>query len=162
MIDIKRANYYCCEDISLIENYEKAVNDSNKWHCHHRREIDDNLTQKQLKAMGLYLNRPASELIFLTVGEHRKLHGSWNKGLRAKTDDRLAVIGKQISSAHIASGKFNGAGNPAAKAIKCLETGEEFTCMKYAKEKYHIGNRCSIVKSCETGKPIRGRGLTFT
>ena len=38
MIDKKRAIKYCRDDISLIENYDKAVSDTTQsWHCHHRR-----------------------------------------------------------------------------------------------------------------------------
>ena len=40
MICFEYAKNYCSEDISLIENYDKAVNDKEQtWHCHHRREI---------------------------------------------------------------------------------------------------------------------------
>lgn len=27
---------FCKDDISKIENYELAINDSSMWHCHHR------------------------------------------------------------------------------------------------------------------------------
>ncbi len=83
MIDLKRTKSYCCEDFSLIENYEKAVNDkSQTWHCHHRLEThtsdgirrDVDITKKELKELGTYLHRPASELIFLTATEHILLH----------------------------------------------------------------------------------------
>lgn len=66
---------FCNEDISLIENYEKAINDDKQtWDCHHRKETDEGLSIKQLNKLGLYLNRPASELIFLTKEEHCRLH----------------------------------------------------------------------------------------
>lgn len=68
---------YCCEDISLIENYEIAVNSPEKYDCHHRLEIqDDNiLSVKELKEQNLYYKRPAKELIFLTHEEHCRIHG---------------------------------------------------------------------------------------
>ena len=69
---------FCSEDPSLIENYDKAIADTeNTWHCHHRLEIqgDKRLFAKELKDMNLYFNRPASELIFLTNKEHTRLHG---------------------------------------------------------------------------------------
>ena len=48
------------------------------WEIHHRRECDSEgrtlFTRKQLKDMNLYLNRPASELIFVTRAMHLKLH----------------------------------------------------------------------------------------
>ena len=79
MISEKRAKRYCSEDISLIENYHQAIADEEKmWDIHHRRECDENgktlFTKKQLIEMGLYLNRPASELIFVTRSMHSKLH----------------------------------------------------------------------------------------
>ena len=64
---------YCNEDISLIENYDKAVVDKEQtWDCHHRRESET--SKKELIKLGEYYNRPASELIFLTKSEHRALH----------------------------------------------------------------------------------------
>jgi len=74
----KHIKELCCEDISLIENYEQAVNDSKIWECHHRKGIDEGLSKKQLKKMGLYFNRPADELIFLTSSKHRSLHHTGN------------------------------------------------------------------------------------
>ena len=66
---------YCCEYISLIENYDKAINDNeNTWVCHHKLEIELDKTNKELKESNLYYNRPASELIFLTPKEHNHLH----------------------------------------------------------------------------------------
>ena len=48
------------------------------WDIHHRKECDENgktlFTCKQLIEMNLYLNRPASELIFVTRSMHIKLH----------------------------------------------------------------------------------------
>lgn len=74
------ANYtecYCCEDISLIENYDKAINDDTQtWDCHHRLGIDLNLSRQELINQNLYYNRPASELIFLTNAEHKRLHNN--------------------------------------------------------------------------------------
>lgn len=65
----------CSEDISLIENYDKAISDETQtWHCHHKFEIDMNLSFKQLIEKNLYWKRPASELIFLTPHKHKSLH----------------------------------------------------------------------------------------
>lgn len=64
---------YCREDISLIKNYEKAITDETQtWHCHHINELT--FTVKELIKMNMYYDRPASELVFLTVQEHRNLH----------------------------------------------------------------------------------------
>ncbi len=75
MINFKTVNKYCCEEISLIENYEKAANDKTQtWHCHHRLESDLGLSIDELIEQNKYYNVPASELIFLTSSEHQKLH----------------------------------------------------------------------------------------
>ena len=76
---------YYCKDYTNIENYEKAAADNFKgWHCHHRlethtsdgkrREVD--ILSDELKSLNMYYNRPAEELIFLTVKEHN----AFNKG----------------------------------------------------------------------------------
>ena len=75
MIYFKNVLKFCCDDISLIENYDKAINDiTQTWDCHHHLEIELNLTVKELIKRDLYYNRPASELIFLTKGEHSRIH----------------------------------------------------------------------------------------
>ena len=77
-----------CKDYENIENYQKAKADNFKgWCCHHRlethnsdvkrREVD--ISRNELKALGMYYNRPASELIFLTAAEHKSLHNEGNK-----------------------------------------------------------------------------------
>ena len=39
MISENQVKKYCREDISLIENYDKAINDKTQtWDCHHRKE----------------------------------------------------------------------------------------------------------------------------
>ena len=78
MINIKNAEQYCSEDISKIENYAQAVADTTQtWHCHHRLEIQGQFRNSTalLKKCGLYYHVPASQLIFLTKSEHRRLHG---------------------------------------------------------------------------------------
>lgn len=73
MINEKQAKKYCREDISLIENYDKAIADKTQvWDCHHRRETI--YSKSDLIEIGEYYNRPACELIFLTPLEHHRLH----------------------------------------------------------------------------------------
>ena len=68
-----------CKDYENIENYEKAKKDNFKgWECHHRLETHTSdgerrlvdITKKELIALNMYYNRPAEELIFLTLKEH--------------------------------------------------------------------------------------------
>lgn len=72
-----------CRNPELIENYDKAIADTTQiWVCHHRLETHNSdgerrlvdLTVEELKALGMYYDRPPKELIFLTHTEHSKLH----------------------------------------------------------------------------------------
>lgn len=81
MINFKKAKSYCKEDISLIENYDKAMEDNTQtWECHHRDEykvlpsgIAVIRSRKELIENGRYYKCPANELIFLTREEHMKI-----------------------------------------------------------------------------------------
>ena len=82
MFDELRANAYCKDDISLIENYEQAKNDDSEvWVCHHRdgvkilpSGIKVYRTREELKENGRYFHCPANELIFLKPKDHSELH----------------------------------------------------------------------------------------
>lgn len=75
MINEYKAKRFCKEDISKIENYEKAIADTTQvWHCHHRTEIWWNCSKQDLIDNECYFNRKACELIFLTPLEHNRLH----------------------------------------------------------------------------------------
>lgn len=94
MISEKYAKQFCCEDISKIENYEQAINDTTQlWDCHHRTEIWWNCTRKDLIENECYYNRKACELIFLTHSEHQKLHNT-GKVLSDETRQKLSVMNK--------------------------------------------------------------------
>ena len=111
MISENSAKSYCKDDISLIENYDKAIADKSRvWHCHHRRETI--YSRSGLIEIGEYYNRPACELIFLTPNEHHRLHNlgkpAWNKGkhLSAETRKKMSealkgkkcyIFGKHLS-----------------------------------------------------------------
>ena len=71
-----------CKEPEKIENYERAKKDGFVgWECHHRLETHTSdgerrvvdITAAELIALGMYYNRPASELIFLTESEHKSL-----------------------------------------------------------------------------------------
>lgn len=74
---------YYCKEYKNIENYEKAkADDFKNWEVHHRLETHNSdgerrlvdITADELKALDMYYNRPADELIFLTIYEHSRLH----------------------------------------------------------------------------------------
>ena len=98
MISEERAKAFCRDDISLIENYDKAAADKTQtWHCHHRRETV--MSRKDLIEIGEYYNRPAIELIFLTKSEHNRLHKSGeNHPMFGK--HHSAEARKKMSEAH--------------------------------------------------------------
>ena len=113
MICEKYAKNFCCEDLSLIENYDKAIADMTQtWHCHHRGEISPcgRFSVSDLKKFELYFNRPASELIFLTHSEHRRLH---LKGVPLSEDHK-----KAISEAHKGVPRLDLKGIPRSEATK--------------------------------------------
>ena len=73
MISQAQAKLFCKDDISLIDNYDIAVNDKNrKWVVHHRRGTI--YSRNGLKDIGQYYKRPAIELIFMLKEEHDRLH----------------------------------------------------------------------------------------
>lgn len=92
------AHAYCKDDISNIENYEQAMNDTEMWECHHRTEIWWNCSKQELKDNECYYNRPSKELIFLTKAEHRTLHN--------KVRERTKEFRRNMSKALKKSSKF--------------------------------------------------------
>ena len=90
-----------CKEPEKIENYEKAKADDFKgWEVHHRLETHNSdgerrlvdISYKELKALGMYYNRPASELIFLTKSEHNTLHR-----IGRYTGENNPMYGKKLS-----------------------------------------------------------------
>ena len=80
-----------CKEYENIENYQKALADNFVgWCCHHRKGVY--IAVEKLKALGMYYNRPASELIFLTESEHDILH---KKGKKFSEEHK-----KKLSEAH--------------------------------------------------------------
>ena len=106
-----------CDDTSKIENYELAKADNFKgWDCHHRLETHNSdgerrlvdISRDELKSLGMYYNRPANELIFMTTSEHMRLH---NKGKtfseetkkkmsEAQKGPKNPMFGKTLSEEH--------------------------------------------------------------
>ena len=98
----KSLRRYCSEDISRIENYDKAVNDKeHMWDCHHRAEVlpCGRYSREVLKKMGMYWNRPSSELIFLRRDEHKKLHNNREVAMRRLSDGFTQTFPSQCDAA---------------------------------------------------------------
>ena len=88
MIHEYNAKRFCKDDISKIENYDKAVADTTQtWDLHHRDEVkvlpsgmEVRRSKEELIENGRYWACPANELIFLTHSEHLRLHKQGVKG----------------------------------------------------------------------------------
>lgn len=108
MINTRYAYKFCKDDITKIENYEKAIADNTQtWHLHHRLEThkykdrnrkewikrDESISKKELQTFGLYYNRPAEELIFMTQFEHTSLHMK-NKYISEETRRKISEANK--------------------------------------------------------------------
>ena len=80
-----------CKEPEKIENYDKAKADNFLgWCCHHRKGAD--IPREKLIALGMYYNRPASELIFLKRSGHQSLH---QKGKKCSKETK-----KKLSETH--------------------------------------------------------------
>ena len=95
MINERLAKAYCRDDISNIENYDKAIADTTQtWICHHRLELtldgEYAHTPEELNRMYMYYNRPYFELIFLTKSEHQRIH----------TQNRSDETRRKLSESH--------------------------------------------------------------
>ena len=107
-----------CKNYQDIENYEKALADDFKnWEVHHRLETHNSdgerrlvdITADELNALDMYYNRPASELIFLPISEHRSLHSKGEKN-SFYGKHHSEEIKKKMSEAR--KGKHLGKDNP--------------------------------------------------
>ena len=110
------------EQVEQIENYEEAIKSDEMWECHHRLETHTSdgerrlveLTDNELKALDMYFNRPANELILLTRAEHAKIHNRENNCY--KKGSKRIIYRKEKKK---------------KKKVICIETGEIFeSCVK--------------------------------
>ena len=138
-----------CKDYENIENYQKAKKDNFKgWNCHHRLETHNSdgerrlvdITADELKALDMYYNRPAGELIFLTSREHNSLHRK-GKPISAETRKKLreANKGKKLGKDNPFYGKKHSeeARRKIAEANKGKKMSEE---SKKKNSEAHKGN----------------------
>lgn len=128
----RRIQKYCCEDISKIKNYKEAKADPVRiWEVHHIKE-EEGKTPEQLKKADEYYNRPASELIFLTRSEHRRLHNSMRIGEKnpnfgkKRSDESRSKMSKSMRRYNFCPLKIisliniqNKSYSAAAKELKC-------------------------------------------
>lgn len=142
-----KAKIYCSEDVSLIENYDKAINDNTKmWVIHHKLEIELNLTCFELKQQNLYYKRPANELIFLTMEEHKKIHGKNKQPLKKRDYFGISEYNYITDFTDIKLLPLQ------AIKLKCKE------CCGYD---WAEAKRCDI-KTCPLNQFIAGKKTTYT
>lgn len=119
-LSMRRFERYC-DDITKIENYEKAKADNFKgWQCHHRLELIAtggvcDVDRQDLIDWGVYWHRPADELIFLTEKEHKSLHKSF-KGHHHSEEAK-----KKMSEAKKGKHKGEDRGNLKGKHWKVID-----------------------------------------
>lgn len=139
--DLRKIYMYCEGDITKIENFDKAIldrsdlNTHSNWVCHHRLEthnIDGSRREIQisaddLKALGLYYHRPASELIFLTREDHNKVHTCGRKS--SFTQVEFLTSKRQIP-------------------VRCIELNKTFPSIKDAAKYLNVNSAglCSTLR----------------
>ena len=144
---------YCSEDLSLIENYALAIADTTQtWECHHRGEVlpCGRFSPNDLNKFGLYFNRPAAELIFLTKAEHTHLH---KRGItlseatkKAMSDTRKGVPKSEAHKKAIGEAL-------SKKILQLTKSGEfirEWSSMRETSRQLKIN--CGNICSCCNGK----------
>jgi hypothetical protein len=130
MICLEKALRYCSEDISLIENYDKAINDAdNLWVVHHRDEIRvlpsgmiAMRSKADLEENGRYWLVPANELIFMLKKEHMAMHAHYQRvSPEARQKMRAAKLGKPISR------KFYSPSMATREKLRAAQTGKRLS-----------------------------------
>ena len=145
-----------CKEYENIENYEAAKKDNFKgWGCHHRLETHNSdrdrrlvdITPAELKALGMYYNRPASELVFLTISEHRSLHNSGSGNPMCNEDTR-----KKVSET--TKGKYAGENNAMYGKHHTEESKKKMSETRKGIYKcYHWYNNGKINRFCKECPP---------
>lgn len=153
MINEQRAKSYCKEDISKIENYEKAIADTTKmWHCHHI--LGEILTRQQLLEHDFYYDVPACMLKFVTKAEHTRLH---KKG-KHHSEESINKMSEANKGKH-RSGEIR---NKISEALKGRTFSEE-THIKMSeaqKGKHHTEETRKKISESHKGKPSLNKGKT--
>ena len=148
-----------CKDYTKIENYEEALKSPIKYDLHHRLEISENKSRKDLKEENLYYVRPPDELVFLEHGEHIRLHKEGEKNPMygknllsdARKGDKNPNFGKHLSAetrqkmSDALKGKQNALGHHCSE-----ETRQRMSDAKKGEKCYMYGKP----KSAETKQKI--------
>lgn len=154
-ITIRYAKRYCKEDISLIENYAAMLADTSQcWCCHHRREISEHKSYKQLIAEKLYYARPAAELIFLTKSEHTALHNKDAKTAVPRSEETKQKIRETLTGVPLSEERkrnISEAMNRQDVKDKCAKGGAKGGKKSKGKHWFNNGVKNVYCKECPEG-----------
>ena len=129
-----------CSNPELIENYDKAIADSSQvWECHHRLETHNSdgerrlvdLSKQELIALGMYMNRPPEEFIFLTGKDHATLHyggkPAWNRGKHISEETRGKL--KKVDKSYTKTDEYrqNMSKVIKSRSLRCREAYKEYS-----------------------------------
>lgn len=149
MISKKYTKMLCKEDISKIENYDKAIADTTQvWVLHHKDEckilpsgIKVIRTSAELKENGRYYNCPANELIFLTNSEHTRLHNMFRSKVSEETRKKMSETRKSLKHTEETRRKIS----ESLKGIPRLEeTRRKISESKKGKSTWNKGKATSV------------------
>ena len=157
MINKQSAKAYCKDDISMIENYENAINDKTQtWVCHHRRETI--FSRKDLIEIGEYYNRPACELIFLTIFEHNRLHKS-GKHHSAESRKKMSEAKKGENNPRFGKPAWNNGKHHSAESLKKMSEVKKGDKNPFF-GKHHSAESCKKMSEAHRGKHWYNNGET--
>lgn len=138
MISLRNVKKFC-KNYTEIENYDKAIADTeNVWHCHHRWETNDPerlVSKQELIDAEKYYNVPAFDLIFMLPKDHLRLHQlgkdkGFHLGMLGKTPWNKGKKCTEISNRM--KGNKNGLGNKGQKGKHWYNNGIisicDYTC----------------------------------
>lgn len=128
--DYKKLSRYCKDGIEKVENYDKAVSDTNNlWVLHHRDEIRilpsgmvAIRTSNDLMDIGRYWHCPANELIFMLEKEHMAMHAHYQRvSPESRQKMRLAKLGKPSAR------KFYSPSMATREKLRVAQTGKRLS-----------------------------------
>lgn len=136
MICIERVLCYCPVNYKQIENYEKAIADTETmWVCHHRN--GEEFSVEWLKANNMYYNRTdPHEFIFLTPNEHKKRHMKITFSGKKLSSDRKSKISNTLKAKGIKPPSRKGCAGPNKGKTLSKETK---TKISNSLKKYYEG-----------------------
>lgn len=145
-LDTSYKKRWYCDTPELIENYNKAIADTEKvWICHHR--LEEFYTSEELISMNLYYHRPPEELVFCeNETEHHKY--PHKKDGRIKKGQKMSPETKKRMSESRKGKMAQYSKNKTP--VQCIETGVVYESTHEAEKQTRINH--SRISECCRGK----------